>query len=160
MNMNLNNLKQVNELFELMKDAASKQEFLAQVIAEKEAAFKCSSEMAEKYADSEAKIAEAGKVKEAQLKKLEQLKLAEGELAQKIAAHDANVLALQEGKTHLAKSVLAFKEEVAAHAAHVALKEAELASKLKQCEDIKVETLATKEALDAKLEQLRKTIEG
>lgn len=160
MNMNLNNLKQVNELFELMKDAKSKQDFLALVVAEKEAAFKCSSEMAEKYADADLKIADAEKVKEAQVKRWESIKQAEGFIEGKLAELAVNEVSLRDGKTKLAQASLAFQEEVASHKQFVSLKEAELASKIKQCDDLKVEVLATKAALDAKLEQLRKTIEG
>lgn len=160
MNININNLKQVNEWFALMQDAAEKKAFLDSVIVEKEESFKRIAEACEKSDLADLKLKEVDeKLATIAIKQ----KNLEAELAQLDAAKQEFSVAsqkLEQGKVSLAQGVVKLESKIAEVEKHALIKERELAVKLKECEDIKSEALATKAALDAKLEQLRKTIEG
>lgn len=160
MNININNLRQVNEWLTLMQGAAEKQAFLDSVIVEKEESFKRSAEADERSAAADLKLKEADE-------KLTAVEVQQKNLDAELAAlqvakieFDVASKQLQAGKVALAQGVSKLDEKIAQVEKANAVKERELAVKLKECEDIKSEALATKAMLDAKLDQLRKTIEG
>lgn len=160
MNININNLKQVNEWFTLIQDASEKKAFLDSVIVEKEESFKRIAEACEKSDLADLKLKEADE-------KLAIIAVKQKNLESDLAALQADKsefevasIKLQAAKVALAQGVAKLNDQMNESEKAVLIKERDLAVKLKECEDIKSEALATKAALDAKLEQLRKTIEG
>lgn len=156
--MDLHKLKEMNEFFNLLKDAGKKQEFVASVLKEKEdaVAAQLAAEGAVLSIAKDKKDVEAAAVKNASDKAKAEVQLAD---AAKLAAElDEKSAALEALKQELLAKVRAHDAAVEKDSKELQRKSAAVDAREKAANKLFAEALEIKAEFEAKVESLKKSL--